>query len=137
MVQSSLTKKTPVRRSSRVRRAPIKCVCAACLNSRALQEDSTSTLLDTESRKSSFLFSSFAKSRAFRRESLSAIDRSSSPTVRIRLSQNELRVEGDLLSDDQSVDFSHSSSMLDESSLSEVSDEDLEGEDWTFLSVLD
>jgi hypothetical protein len=38
----------PLRRSSRIRRAPIKCVCSTCITTRASEEHSSSTSITNE-----------------------------------------------------------------------------------------
>lgn len=48
-LNSSLSKKaTPLRRSSRIRRAPVKCVCATCITTRANEDDDSASTSTTE-----------------------------------------------------------------------------------------
>ncbi|CAF2943107.1 unnamed protein product [Rotaria sp. Silwood2] len=52
---SSSKKITPLRRSSRIRRAPIKCVCSTCVTTRANEEHSSSTsIINNDLQQKSF-----------------------------------------------------------------------------------
>jgi hypothetical protein len=49
MNRLSLKTIIPLRRSSRVRRASIKCVCSTCITTRASEEHSSTSILNDDS----------------------------------------------------------------------------------------